>query len=277
MEDKNYFIVAALLIAIGMIGGAYLLSNNMGIKPNIYVSSSPQQDQISVSASATQQIQPDLLQIQLRVQTDATTAKKSQSDNANISNALLAKLQSLGIAKADIQTTSYNVYPKQKNIYICPPVASGAPSGAVSPSVGSGQYPCSWDYVNDGYTTTQIISVKVRDLTKGGDVIDQSATVGTNQTFVDYISFGLTDETKDKMQTLLLKEAGTKAKMKAQNIADSLGAKLGKVLTASESINYPIAFDYRNYLAAVSSGEKTTLSPGQVEVSASLNVNYAIN
>lgn len=261
--------MAALLLAIGMMVGAYLLSQgnyapNVNVEPsnpNVYVSSTPPEHQISTSATASDKVAPDLLQIQLRVETKDKNAKTSQEDNAEVMSEVMNKLKSAGLSDEDIQTVSYNVQPDYTSFETC-----------------DAYNKCHWDSEITGYTTTHTLMLEVKDLDKGGDYIDMATEVGTNETFVDYVSFTLQDETRRTAEKSLLKEASEEAKSKAQNIAQGLGVSLGKPLSASESYNYyPTSSYYRGaMLDMVSAAPATELSAGEIDVSVTVSVGYEI-
>ncbi|MFN7990802.1 MAG: SIMPL domain-containing protein [Candidatus Micrarchaeia archaeon] len=266
-------VIAALLLAVGMLGSAYLLSkgdyapkvNVTGgpSSPNVYVSSTPTDHVISVSATATKKAAPDLLNLALRVQTDSGTAKKAQQDNAAVSADLRSRLKALGIADSDIQTVSYSVDPVYDSQYIC----------------DKGGMNCHYTSKVTGYRTTHSLNVRLTDLTKGGDVIDAAASAGTNQTFVDYVQFTLKDETKAAIEKSLLQDASAMAKSKAQSIAAGVGVSLGKILSASESFSYPVPYYTKNYMMAAADSAPvppTQLSPGQVDVSAVVSASFEI-
>jgi len=265
-------IPVAIILALGMMGGGYLLaqgdySPDVNISsgptnPNVYVSSTPPEHAISVSATASQKIAPDLLNIQVRVQTESTNAKTSQEDNADVSADLRAKLKALGLNDSALQTVSYSVNPIYDSTYKC----------------DSYGYNCHYDSKLTGYRTTQSLNVKLTDLTKGGDVIDAAASAGTNQTFVDYVQFTLKDETRRSVEKSLLKDASAEAKSKAESIGEGLGISLGKVLSASESYSYyPTYYRAAAYDMAGSAAPKATeLSPGEVDVSATVSTSFAV-
>jgi len=266
-------VIAALLLAVGMMGGAFLLSKGdyspkvdlSGFKsnPNVYVTSSPTEHAISVSASATQKVEPDLLQISLRVQTESPTAKDAQSENAQVTAVLMGKIKALGIADKDIQTTSYSVDPVTETNYTC----------------DKDGYNCRYNYYTKGYRTTHSLMVNVEALDKGGQVIDAASEAGVNQTFVDGTTFTLKETTRSAIAKTLLKTASVEAKSKAQNIADGLGATMGKLLYANENMVYypqPYYNSYKNMAMDAASAAPTQLSPGTVEVSTSVAVSYEI-
>jgi hypothetical protein len=265
-------VVAAVVLTIGILGGSYLLAqgdyapkvNVTGgpSSPNVYVSSTPPDHVISVSGTASKKVSPDQLDIQLRVQTESTSAKIAQQDNAAVAADLRTKLKALGINDEDIQTVSYSVDPIYDSDYVC----------------SAGGVNCHYTSKLTGYRATHSLNVRLTDLTKGGDVIDAAGSAGENQTFVDYVSFSLKDETRRALEKSLLQEAGAEAKSKAQSIASGLGVSVGKVLAASESVYYPTPYYYKGMYAAADSAPAvpTQLSPGQVDVSATVSSSFEV-
>jgi uncharacterized protein YggE len=260
-------VIAALLLAIGMMGAAFLVSQgdyaakvNVGpSNPNIYTTASPPEHPISVSASATQKVAPDLLEMSLRVQTKSTNAREAQQENARVSAILLGKLKALGVADKDIQTVSYSVDPVYESAYNCDKSGMN----------------CHWDSNLTGYQAVQSLNVDIEALDNGGAVIDAASESGDNETFVDSASFTLKPETRTEMSKALLKEAAKTAKAKAGRIADGLGITLGKVLSASENSYYqPYYYNSYEKAAGAAVPAATQLSPGQVEMSVSVGVSY---
>lgn len=265
-------VLAALLLALGMIGGSYLITqgdyasvvnvSDISTYPNVYVSSTPPEHAISVSATASEKVAPDLLVVQLRVVTEDKNAKQSQTDNAEVAAELRDELEKLGLEDKEIKTTSYRVEPITRSVKRCDGVE------------------CYWDSVVVGYRTTHTLTVSLTNLDIGGDVVDSATEVGTNQTFVDYISFTMQDETRRELEKSLLKEAAEKATAKAQNIADGLDASLGKPLSASESVYYPRYYDYYRAGAAyeeAAPAPPTEFAAGEIEVSATVSASYEIS
>lgn len=250
-----------VLLVLGMVGSAYVLSKG-DYAPNVNVGTQPVEHAVSVSATASQEVSPDLLVIQLHVQTDAKTAKVAVQDNAAVTADLLASLKALGLTDQDIQTTGYSVDPVTETNYTCDPRG----------------YNCVYNYRVIGYKVTNSISLQVKDLAKGGDVIDASSSAGTNQTFVDSVGFTLKDETRRTLEKGLLRNAAAEAKAKAQNMAEGSGASLGKLLSVSQSSSYYPQVLYRDYAVAEAAGSapKTQLSAGQVEVSVTVSSSYEI-
>ena len=274
MDDSKGMIIAALLIALALFGGAFMLSqtpakiqvSNLSSTPNVYVSSAPIEHVISVTGTSTKVVSPDLLQISMRVTTTSESARTSQSDNAQVFATLKAKLLAAGLTETDIKTVYYSVSPIYKSVYKCPRTGSTVD--------------CFYDSELDGYTTTHNIQLRVTNLNKGGELIDLASSAGTNQTFVDGIYFTLKDETKKSIETELLSLASADSLVKAQRLASGTGSTVGKLLAISESYNYnyPQPYYSRDSFAAVSEASApTSVSGGTTSVSVSVSAQYQIN
>ena len=268
MANENMLVVAAVLIAAGMIIGAYLIAQGeytpIETNPNVYVTTNPIEHSIAVSGTASKEVAPDLLQIQLSVQTEATNAKQSQEENADVSAELRSQLESVGVDEESIRSTGYRVEPRYKSEYVCE---------------NDDKYGCHYESTLIGYRTTHSFRLDIEDLDKGGEIIDAASEAGDNETFINYISFTLKDETSREIQKALLEEASEEATEKAESIAKGLDSSLGNLLSANEGYSYTPYAEPRYALSSYDMAEEaapTILSPGEVEVSATVNVAYEI-
>jgi len=204
---------------------------------------------IDVNGDARISADPEKVEVYLGAETRASTAKSSQQDNANIMEAVRSSLRLIGISSDDIETTQYTLTVEKH-----------------------------WDrdtekYVITGYRTTHVIKVESTDINKAGDIIDKAVQSGAN--VVNDVVFSLTDEKIEEMRLEALRKAGLNAKEKAEAIADALGVDIKGLYRASESYVYYRPYVQRGYEAAIAGAEAPTeISPGQIEVSASLSVSY---
>jgi uncharacterized protein YggE len=275
LECQKTFVVPALLMALAVLGSAYLLStvdyspkvnvSEITSTPNVYVSSNPPEHVISVSGTASKKVAPDQLTIRISVETQEEDAKDSQGMNANVSDDLRTALKSAGVSDEEMKTTSYRVDVVRNSTRVC-----------------TDQYNCNYVYEIVGYKTVHTLSVTVTDLEIGGDIIDAAASVSDNDVFVDSVYFSLQDSTRRSVQKELLEDAGEEAEEKAKAIVQGLGGTLGNLVSASESFYYP--YTYRSYDYAMAAApmyeadyKSTELSAGEVEVSATVNAGYELN
>ncbi len=207
---------------------------------------------LNVNGDAKLSADPEKIEVSLGVETIALTAKESQQDNADVMNAVKNSLKSIGIASKDIKTTQYSLDVVQH-----------------------------WDednreYEIDGYRTTHIIKIESTDINKAGDIIDKAVQSGANK--VSGVVFSLTDAKIKELRLQALKDAGVNAKEKADAIASSLGITIKRVYQASEGYAYYQPYDVqKSYeMAVAGTSTPTEISPGQIEISASISVSYEL-
>ena len=218
---------------------------------NLIEGSVKSENSIQTTGQSILSVDPDKAEIILGVETQEVNALDSQQGNAEIMEKVMLALKNNGIKTKDIKTYQYSVQPIRNY---------NSRSGDYQEIIG--------------YKTTNMIRIKTTDLDNVGKVIDAAASVGANK--FQGVSFGLTDEKQTEYKNEALKEASKNAKTKAESIADGLGVKIQGVLRASESSYYqPVYRDYDMIASAGSEMEATTeISPGMIQVSATVSVSY---
>ena len=205
----------------------------------------------TISAEGKVIVSPDIAKISFSVVSDGTNPEKLVDENNRKINKAIDFIKSLGIDPKDIKTTQYNLSPryvydeKSRQSYI------------------------------SGYTITQTVLVKARDLAKTGKILGDLPNVGINQ--IGSVSFEIDEPEK------YLAEARDKAfalaKEKAGKMAASTGTRLGNVINFSEYPQGPIP---RYYGALGKSSEVGVASvapeiqPGTEEVIVQVSVTYEI-
>ncbi len=166
---------------------------------------------ISVEGEGEVLAVPDIGSFSFMVETEAATAAEAQTKGAEIVSAITGYLAEAGVAEADIKTESYNLSPKYR--YDERP----CPFGSYCPPV---------DPVQDGFTVSQYIAVKVRAVDTAGELISGVGDRGAMN--ISGLQFTIDDE------TALLAEARDaaieEAKAEAEAVAAGLGKKLGRMV-----------------------------------------------
>ncbi|MDP2899626.1 MAG: SIMPL domain-containing protein [Candidatus Bathyarchaeota archaeon] len=201
---------------------------------------------LSISGTGVVYVKADKATVYLGVYTEDRLASRAIEDNAAAMTAVIDALKQLGFTDEDMQTTSYGVTPNYN-----------------------------WDIREVvGYQVTNILQVKITDLTKVGPAIDAAASAGANR--VDSISFGISDQTAAAMKLQAYTAAISDAKAKSDVITSGLGIKIAGVQSVTESSYYPM-MEYRSYDVASSSGKATTpVLQGNLSVSVTLSIVYLI-
>jgi len=170
---------------------------------------------LTVSGTGEVTTHPDIATIQTGVVTEGKTAAEALAANTKAMSAVFKGLEAQKIAKDDIQTSEFSVYP----VYNEPPAR---PDGTRD------------NPVIRGYQVRNQVTVIVRKLDTLGGVLDKLVSFGSNQ--MGGIGFAV-----DKPEPLLDEARGEAVKdalRKAKILADAASVKLGKIVSISESGGY---------------------------------------
>ncbi len=244
MSKKIMLILALTFVfSISAIAGGFTMISNAEGTP------APQKA-ISVSSEGSVKVKPDMAIINVGVQTENTSSKVAQQDNAAKMDKVMKLLKESKIAEADIKTSQYTIYPiesyseKDQRSYIT------------------------------GYRVINTLEVTIRDISKVGTVIDAVATNGANT--VSNIRFTVADP--DKYYLKALENATTKAKAKADVLAKQFGIKIGLPSQVNESgggYNPPVIYSAMDKVMAVNeAAPATAISSGELEIRASVSLVY---
>lgn len=246
MKNKISLVLAILALAVMLAGCS--VNPGAGGAQQITVDMEDESDNtVSVSATGTIEVMPDIAYVTAGVVTQNEDAAQAQSENSETMNALMDALKGAGLTEDEIDTTGYSVYPV-------------------------------YDYSEDGngsiyaYEVTNTVRIAVRDLTRVGEVLTIAAQSGANTGYS--VTFTLEDE--DAYYNDALTQAMEEAKTKAETMAAAGGFAVGSVLTVTEGgYSYSPVYAYAADEAAVFERE-IPVSSGKLEVSATVTVVYQI-
>lgn len=240
-------LVAALLLSatLFMVGRARNLSlehKYIGTVPN-------QRDTISIEGEGKVTAKPTLGQINVGLYTEGQEVPVVQNENSRKVNAMVAAMKDLGVSEADLQTSNYNISPKY-------------------------EYKDGTQRVV-GYTVSQNIEVKVRDLSKVGTVLSRIGQLGANQ--VNGVTFTIDDPSSLKQEAR--RKALEDARSKANELAKALGVDIVRVVTFSESGATPVPpmpFYRAEGMAASAAPTAPDIQAGSLDVLSHVSVTYEI-
>lgn len=203
---------------------------------------------ITISADDKVVVKPDLAVVSIGLTTDAPRVSDAQSQNTKKFNDLLRTLKALGIAEKDIQTTQYNINPK-------------------------------YEWVNNsskfsGYTVSQSVEVKIRDIAKASDVLDAAGQSGMNQ--VGGLDFRV--DNADAYRDQAREKAVAKAKAKAEVMARQAGFSLGKIVNFSENsaMPYPMPTYRDSTFGLAAPAEAPKIEAGTQDIVSNVSLTYEI-
>lgn len=188
-------------------------------------------------------VQPDVATVQLEVVTVNDQLSEAQQENAVTTNNVIQSLIRIGIPRQNIQTVSYNIFPK-------------------------------YDYVDGeqifrGYEVRNAISVKITDIQQVGYVIDTAVENGANR--VSNIQFTMEDTESYKLEATT--RALQNAQMKARTIANDLQLQTEpqpvKIIEEQQG-GQPVPYQ----TLAKSEQMTTPIEGGQIVITATLRVQF---
>jgi uncharacterized protein YggE len=208
-------VVAVVVVAIG-IGAAYVLGTNRSDaaqSPAASPSGDPAQLGVVVSGTGSAVGIPDQLRFNVTVHHSAAEVTDAMNATSADTRKVVRALTTAGVAKKDIRTTSVSVQPTYR--------------------YSGGQELIS------GYSASERVAVKVRDLKIAGKVISTTAAAAGNAVRIGGLAMSVADPTG------LLEQARTQAiadaRSKAEQFAKAAGRSLGEVVVVEESTAEPYA------------------------------------
>lgn len=197
---------------------------------------------ITVTGNGEISVKPDFVQIQIGVVTQSMNVAEAQQENAVKMNRIIQGLLNQNIAREDIQTQIYNVFPR-------------------------------YDFVEGkqvfhGIEVTNVVTVKIRNIEQVGIIIDTAIQNGANQ--VSQLEFKI--EHEDAYYRMALQLAFQDASKKAIAIAEQLRLTYMPIpIDITEvSLDEPVLY---RATASVESFN-TPIEQGMIEVRGEVRVKY---
>jgi len=250
-DHKSWLVGSAVAVAVMVVIFLAVLIRN-DLKSYNYIGRTEQQVYtITLAGEGKVTAVPDIAEVSLGIVTSKVKVADAQKENTTKMNQLIKELKGLGIADKDITTNNYSIYP-------------------------------TYDYNTGrqtltGYQVSQNVTVKIRDLSKSGDVLALAGKSGVNQ--LGGLSFTIDDP--QKLQQQAREKALLDAKQKIQALADVAGVKLGKLVSFTESGNaVPYPRMMYGEMKAISSDTSAAPAPdiqvGSQDIIIDVSVTYEV-
>lgn len=201
---------------------------------------------LTVTGTGSVEAAPDLATVSLGVTTSGATGGAAMSANTDALTAVIARLKAAGVEDRDIQTSNLSLNPNW-----------------VTNAAGTANE-------IQGFIATNMVTVRIRDLTRTGTVLDAAVADGANA--LNGLSFGLQDPRP--RQDEARRKAVADAVAIATLLSDAAGTKLGPILSiheggAAEPFPGPM---YRTMADAAA----VPVEAGSLDISASVTIVFAI-
>jgi len=247
---KTGLLVAGLLIVLGIFGFTGCQPGSAALGEITELNLSSQQQGIWVTGQGKVSVVPDIATLRLGIDVEEASVAEAQAQARNTMDEVMAALTRSGIAEKDVQTQHFSIRKVTK-----------------------------WDRnkeeeVVTGYRVSNMVTAKIREIDDAGTIIDEVAQAGGDSTRIDSINFSVEDPTDVYEEAR--EEAMTDAKAKANQLAKLAGVTLGKASYISETSFYAPVIQRGAYPMAEESAAATSISPGETEISLSLQVAFNI-
>lgn len=193
---------------------------------------------------------PDIAIIAAGVVTRAATATAALEQNAQRMERVRAALKRAGIEDRDVQTSNISLNPEYRYRENMPPQLAG-------------------------YTASNQVNVRFRDIRNTGRILDALVAQGANQINGPTLGLDQPEAALDEARTAALRTAQARADLYAR----ALGKRVKRVLLVSESGGVgPVLrnFDAAEIQVTGSRAAKTEIDPGEQTVSVTLTVSYEL-
>ncbi len=199
-------------------------------------------------------MEPDEATVRLGVTRQRETAQEAQGEVNEVAQEILTAVIQLGVESEHIQTSELRLSPVYNT-------RGRRPSFSDDPRVVA-------------YRASNMVSVRLENLSLVGSVIDAAMQVGGNQ--LQGVHFALRNDLSARQEAL--KAAVEEASQKAQAISEALDVKIIEVIEVNEGSVSVRRVPPQRFAASVAevNAAATPVSPGQLTVSASVTIRYRI-
>jgi len=203
---------------------------------------------LNVSGVGIVYLTPDIVYINIGVNTQRENAAEAVDLNKTQTNAVIQAIKDFGVAEKDIRTTNFSIWSNPQY----------DPSGQITGTM---------------YVVDNTVNVTVRDLEKLGDLLDAAVSAGANSIYS--IQFDVEDK------AAATKEARAKAVENAKTEAQELADTAGVTLVEIKDINYYESsptpyFEGKGGGGGAAVESAVPIQPGQLAISVTVNVTYTI-
>jgi hypothetical protein len=209
---------------------------------------------IRVQGEGKAAVAPDMAIVNMTVLREADTARAALDANNAAMAEVLAAMKAEGVAEKDLQTSGFSIRPR----YSQPPRRSDGSSEA--PHIV-------------GYSVSNTLSVRMRDLGKLGGVLDRAVTLGVNAGGDIAFTSAEPEPIIAKARAGAMKDAIDRAR----TLAEAAGVKLGPILEITENYVAPRPAPMaRARLMAAEAPNAVPVATGESTYSVMVNVAWEI-
>lgn len=173
-----------------------------------------QPGKLTVTGEGESTAAPDMAVTSLSVVREAATAREALDADNKAMSGVAAAMKEAGIAPRDLRTGNLAIQPR----YVYP----NDKNGLKAPKIV-------------GYSVTNTLTVRVRDMAKLGGILDRSVSLGVNAGG----GIAFTNQHPEAFLSEARRDAMHDAIAKAKTLTEAAGVAVGRILDIRESANAP--------------------------------------
>lgn len=235
---------------LAVVAVALLLAAGSAAAQNAPLTLQPGETLLEVQAEGKHRDRPDVMAIDAGVVTTGRTAGEALAANNVAATRVIAAVRALGIVPSDVQTSELNVHPRYQR-------RNGDDNEEDGPIIG--------------YSVTNRVSLRIRDLSRASALIDALLTAGANN--IRGPHFSLSDGTA--ATAAARRDSIAQARIQAETYAAALGMRISRVMRVSER-SRQVGEGYDSIIVTGSRIPATPLEPGEVTTSVRTWIDFAL-
>lgn len=202
---------------------------------------------LDVSATGEVRRVPDIAVISAGVVTRSASATDALAQNAARMERVSAALKRAGIADRDIQTSSISLNPEYRYVENQPPQLVG-------------------------YTASNNLSIRFRDIRNTGKILDALVAEGANQINGPNLTIDQPEAALDEARV----KAIANGRARAELYARALGMRVVRLISVSESGGYAVPPPMPVMMAERAAGADTKIAPGEQQLQVSVSMSFEL-
>ena len=203
---------------------------------------------LDVSATGEVSRVPDIAIISAGVVTRAATATAAIQQNADRMQRVTAALRRAGIAERDIQTSTISLNPEYRYVENRAPELTG-------------------------YTASNQLSIRFRDIRNSGEILDALVSEGANQINGPSLTIDKPEAALDEARTRAIANGRARAELYAR----ALGMRVVRLLSVSENAQYSVPQPMVMMRAEAATGAADTkIVPGEQQLQATVAMSFEL-
>ncbi|MCS0501639.1 SIMPL domain-containing protein [Ancylobacter mangrovi] len=192
---------------------------------------------------------PDMATFSSAVVSEAKTAREALDANSASVSQMIAAIKAAGVESRDIATSGFSIQPQYRAVK-----KDGDEAARIT-----------------GYEVRNMVTVRLRDLSKLGDLLDQVVTSGANQ--ITGIAFSIADPTA--LEDAARVGAVNDARHRAETVAAAAGLRLVRIVSLNSEGGMP-PMPRMAAAPMMMKADSVPVEAGETEIRSSVTIVYEI-